>query len=493
MILSPEDWMNIRRFRVLHDNGSSYAEIARECGVDPRTVKKYLEADADVAPPRAPSRAGCQPQVITPFAGLIESWLRGDISLKGSVIYERLVAEHGFTGHYQRVKMHLATVRPRIEDELFANDDNALRGLHRRFEVVAGAQAQVDWGEEGDLLAHVGIDKTYSFHMTLSYSRDPFTCFTSSMDLGTFWDCHRRAFAHFGGVPGSVVYDRTKTVIKRHVAPGKAVPLHPEAAAFAEHYGFVIDPLAAYRPTGKGRVERQVLIVREHVLAGRSFSSLGELDTTFAQWLAIRRAQVHRTHGEVIGVRGDRDRVALQPLPELPYLVTDRHLRRVGKDCLVSFEASLYSVPARRVRAGQRVEVRASPDTITLHALPHNGSGAAAVSPSSAVLAVHARAAVRGTWVVDPTHWDGLPDGHTRSTLVEAPRRAGDPLPPCADDDDTAGEPNPLEALLTRSRLAATPVAKRALTTYDSAAGLPSTPRAAARPHPAPVIFGDLR
>ena len=36
MILSPEDWMNIRRFRVLHDTGSSYAEIARECGVDPR-------------------------------------------------------------------------------------------------------------------------------------------------------------------------------------------------------------------------------------------------------------------------------------------------------------------------------------------------------------------------------------------------------------------------------------------------------------------------
>jgi hypothetical protein len=26
--------------------------------------------------------------------------------------------------------------------------------------------------------------------------------------------------------------------------------------------------LAAYRPTGKGRVERQVTIVRDHVLAG---------------------------------------------------------------------------------------------------------------------------------------------------------------------------------------------------------------------------------
>jgi len=235
------------------------------------------------------------------------------VSLKGSVIYERLVVDHGFTGHYQRVKMHLATVRPLIEDDLFDTDDNALRGLHRRFEVVAGAQAQVDWGEEGDVLAGVGIERTYSFHMTLSYSRDPFTCFTSSMDLATFWDCHRRAFAHFGGVPGSIVYDRTKTVIKRHVGPGKAVPLHPEAAAFAEHYGFVIDPLAAYRPTGKGRVERQVLIVREHVLAGRSFTSLAEIDGTFARWLLIRRAQVHRTHAEVISVRGDRDRAALGP------------------------------------------------------------------------------------------------------------------------------------------------------------------------------------
>ena len=87
--------------------------------------------------------------------------------------------------------------------------------------------------------------------MTLSYS--PFCCFTTSMNLATFWDCHRRAFAHFGGVPGSVVYDRTKTVIKRHVAPKLAVPLHPEAAAFAEHYGFSVDVLAAYRPTGPRR------------------------------------------------------------------------------------------------------------------------------------------------------------------------------------------------------------------------------------------------
>ena len=41
------------------------------------------------------------------------------------------------------------------------------------------------------------------------------------------------------------------------------------AAAFVEHYGFTIDVLVAYRPTGKGRVERQVTIARDPVLAGR--------------------------------------------------------------------------------------------------------------------------------------------------------------------------------------------------------------------------------
>ena len=141
-------------------------------------------------------------------------------------------------------------------------------------------------------------------------------------------------------------------MLRRHVAPRAAVPLHPEAAAFAGHYGFVVDVLAAYRPTGKGRVERQVLIGREHVLAGRSFDSIAEMDAAFAGWVPIRRAQVHRTYGEVIGVRAQADRAALKPLPAKPYLVADRHLRRVGRDCLVSFDASLYSLPPGRSGPG---------------------------------------------------------------------------------------------------------------------------------------------
>jgi transposase len=415
LILPVEAWMDLCRYQPLRAAGATWREIADEVGLDWRTVKKYLSPDAPAGPPAAPSRRGTVARKIDAVASVIDAWLAADPRLKASVIHERLVAEHGFSGRYQRVKLYVAEARQRL-----ARDDDAagLSGLHRRFEVVAGAQAQVDWGDEGAVLLEQGVAKVYSFHMTLSYSRDPFCCFTTSQDLGTFFDCHRRAFAHFGGVPGAVVYDRTKTVVKRHVAPREAVPLHPEAAAFAAHYGFAVDVLAAYRPTGKGRVERQVAIVRDHVLAGREFESLAELDAAFAEWVPIRRGQVHRTHGELIGARAQADHAALRPLPELPYLVTERHLRRVGRDCLISFEGSHYSIPARATdgraaRAGQRVELRVAADLVTIHRLATDGD--------PIVLASHPRAVRRGELVVDPAHWASLPDGHTRTVTVDDP------------------------------------------------------------------------
>ena len=393
-MLSQERWMNLRSFRKLKDSGASLAAIARETGCDYRTVKKYLDADASAL---APQRATVDhpPQVIEPFKELIDEWLRREPRLRGTVIHQRLVADYGFTNSYQRVKMYLAEARPRIAP--------VAPELHRRFEVLPGSQAQVDWGDEGVHVFDNVPTKVYSFHMTLSYSRDPFCCFTTSQDLVTFWACHQRAFAHFGGVPASILYDRTKTVVRRHVGAGQEVPLHPEALAFAAHYGFSIVVAAAYRPQAKGRVERQVSIVREHVLRGRDFDSVAAMDQAFLDWLPIRRSQVHRTHGEVIAVRAERDRAMLSPLPATSYDVVERHLRRVAKDCLISFEGSLYSLPWREVRRPMRVEVRVTSDRVRLHR----------VGGDNALLASHQRSRVKGAWVVDESHWEGLPTGTT--------------------------------------------------------------------------------
>ena len=204
------------------------------------------------------------------------------------------------------------------------------------------------------------------------------------------------------------------------------------------------------------------MIVRDHVLAGRSFASLGELDEAFLAWVPARRRTVHRTHGEVIGVRAQRDHAALGPGPARPYVVANRYLRHVGKDCLVAFEANLYSVPAARVFHRQLVEVRASAATISVHATVPDEKGVT-------LLAVHPRAVGRGARIVDPEHWKPLPDGHTRATTT-----SGETVPGGHHDDRGRGRSEPsgtLRFLLARADAAAITVGHRPLSVYDQLTG----------------------
>ncbi|MFE4057858.1 hypothetical protein ACFXP3_16460 [Streptomyces sp. NPDC059096] len=94
-------------------------------------------------------------------------------------------------------------------------------------------------------------------------------------------------------------------------------------------------------------------------------------------------------------------------MPQTPYVVAQRHLRYVGKDCLAAFEANPYSVPALRVRPRHLVEIRATKSQIMLHATAPDHRG-------ETLLATHPRGVGRGARVVDETHWNGLPTGAGR-------------------------------------------------------------------------------
>src|SRR6266704_15315 len=238
--------------------------------------------------------------------------------------------------------------------------------------------------------------------------------------------------------------------------------LHPEAVAFAEQYGFAIWLAAAYRPQSKGRVERQVEVVRSHVLDGRTFDSLTAMDAAFAAWLPVRRAAVHRTHGEVTRVRAEPDRAAAWPAARASL----RRLRpayppgRQGRPGLLCGQPS--SVPWRQVRPGGRVEP-----------LGHPGRGRDLVAgpPTAAAGRPHPRAPGRGAWVVDEAHWDGLPN-----------RAGAQPIPPCTGDCELAPPPALESGQLqlpgitgwVQAPAARTQVARRRLAVYDQLAGVGS-------------------
>jgi hypothetical protein len=119
VVLDPHRWLELRRFRPLYESGAiSLREIAKETGLNRRTVSKYLKDCTPAAPPKREPGARRPQRVVDEVAPLIDAMLRLEVLLKGRVIHERLVQEYGVGINYQRIKLYLQEARPRIAEEL---------------------------------------------------------------------------------------------------------------------------------------------------------------------------------------------------------------------------------------------------------------------------------------------------------------------------------------------------------------------------------------
>lgn len=105
------------------------------------------------------------------------------------------------------------------------------------------------------------------------------------------------------------------------------------------------------------------------------------------------------------------------------------------------------------VSAGMLVELRTTPDRVAIHA----------TGPDPVLLACYPRAQRRGEHRINPAHWDGLPDGATRSTSRTSTAESA------AVPSFGPAEPVDLAVLLARRDRLATPVARRDLATYQAA------------------------
>ena len=336
--------------RALHRQGLTYAEIGRIVGRDWRTVKRYLTTGAQPV-----YRRKRTPSKLDPHKPRIDQWLAKEPRLEATRIHQDLVRDYGFGGSYPTVRRYVERARPRIHPDSVEDEQTD------RFETAPGHQAQVDWSYEQPIRTPEGLElPLYGFHMILGHSRDSFVGLVGSMDLVTFWACHRAAFAHFGGIPREILYDRTKTVVRSHVGrerrDGERI-YHPEALASAHHYGFKLRLCRPNRPQTKGKVESDVPYVRGRLLRMHGFRSYEQANAEWRSWNEqIARRRTHGTHGEVVAIRAERDRAALLGLPAEPYLVLSRTTRKIARDGHFSFEGRRYAVPG--AAGGETVELR---------------------------------------------------------------------------------------------------------------------------------------
>ena len=122
-------------------------------------------------------------------------------------IFERLRDEYGFTGGITIVKDYVASWRQRTQ-EMFVPL------------VHPPGHAQVDFGEAIGIIG--GIErKIHFFAFDLPHSDACFVVGYPAETTEAFCDGHVRAFAFFGGVPQSILYDNTKIAVARILGDGK--------------------------------------------------------------------------------------------------------------------------------------------------------------------------------------------------------------------------------------------------------------------------------
>lgn len=323
-----DKWMDIRSDR---QKGMSYKEISKKYHIDPRTAKKYAEADTK---PVYQLRER-KPSKLDPFKKQMDIWLE-EAPYSAVRIFEKM-QEQGFDGKYSIVKEYVRSKKQDLDERATV-----------RFETMPGLQGQVDWAffEDHLVIENGSPKKLYCFLMILGYSRIRYIEFVTDMSTNTLIRCHQNAFRYMGGYPQEILYDNMKQVVVKRLLKQEDSTLNSQFEDFAGFYGFKPVLCRPYRGQTKGKVERTVAFVRDNFMTGIQYNSLNDLNGQALSWCNKVNAKEHATTGEI-----PFHRLREEPLSPLSreYIMDKINLRRVEKDCLISFAGNKYSVPAEYV------------------------------------------------------------------------------------------------------------------------------------------------
>lgn len=318
-------WMEIRND---FSKGLSYVEIGKKYNIDQRTAKKYANSEhRPVYELSAP-----KPSKLDPYKTQIDLWLE-EAPYSAVRMMEKL-EEIGCDCKYTIIRQYVATKKTELNNKATV-----------RFETMPGLQAQVDWAffENYRVLENGAYKKLYCFLMILGYSRMRYIEFVTDMSTSTLIRCHQNAFRYFGGYPEEILYDNMKQVVIKRLLKQEDSTLNSQFEDFAGFYGFKPVLCRPYRGQTKGKVERTVSFVRDNFMTGIKYDHLEDLNIQALNWNNKVNKKVHQTINEI-----PFDRLPDEHLSPMKreYMLDKLDLRKVEKDCLISYGGNKYSVPA---------------------------------------------------------------------------------------------------------------------------------------------------
>ena len=361
-----------------------YRSIAAHCGVDRKTVRRYVEAAqaaglrrdddvsavddgligmvADAVRPVRPDGHGAAWERLLEFEDQISAWVAGDGEQRPLTItkIETLLARRGCVVPYRTLNRFAG------ERCGFGRKDTTVRVA----DGDPGVECQVDFGYLG-MLTDAGDGrrrKVYALIFTAVYSRHMFVWLSYSQTLAAVIAGCQAAWEFFGGVFAVLIPDNLKPVI------ATADAVNPRFTRgwldYAGHVGFLTDPARVRSPKDKPRVERAVQYVRGNFWDGETFTSLEQAQQAATVWCeGTAGTRIHgSTCARPLEVFRTAEQALLLPAPGV-YDVPVFKQVKVHRDFHAEVLKALYSLPEQWI--GHTLDVRADSELVKFY---HRGT-----------------------------------------------------------------------------------------------------------------------
>lgn len=310
------------------------AAIARQYDCDYRTVQKYYNE-------RDQQKKKCLPRKVKKkidgFESIIEEKYLHN-KAPAIAIYQVLKDKYGYTGSYTTIKDYCHNLKKDRQDEVTVH-----------FETEPGKQCQIDWKEELTLVSKLGEVFTINIFLAiLGYSRLKYIELTFDRSQPTLFKCLTNTLRYFGGIPGEFLFDNMKTVVDQSRTQYSKPIYNDKFYQFSKDAGFEAKSCLAYKPKTKGKVETVARIMNRLKAMNNEFTTIEELIEIVKKLNEDINNEIQATTKEKPIDRFKKEKEYLHPLHRLDILETYYSakvlVRKVPKDCLITYEGRKYSL-----------------------------------------------------------------------------------------------------------------------------------------------------
>jgi len=351
--------------------------IARQLGLDPKTVRSYLRTAAECGLAREQGPGALTEERLAAVLAALSPALQRAHGDTWALCQEhrdflKALLDKGvrLTKARKLLRRRHHVVVPYATLHRFAVAELGFGRTRTTIPVAdcePGQEVQFDTGWVGWLEPQGGSKRrrlrAWIFTAVRSRHRFVYPCLQET--TATAIEACELAWEFFGGIFHTLIPDNTTAIVQR--ADPLEPLLNPTFLEYAQARGFHIDPTRSRRATDKPRVERAVATVRDDCFGGEKLYDLAQARLHAVHWCrqdyGLRRHS--RTQRLPLEQFETEELSALLPAPTAPYDVPLWAQPKVARDQHAQVAKALYSLPTRFV--GHTLRARADSQTVRFY------------------------------------------------------------------------------------------------------------------------------